>query len=120
MSKPIDVVHIRDENLLAITWDDGKFSRLPIWYLRGWCSCAACQGHQQRVVYHPADESTHLAEMWEVGAYALGMRFSDGHDTGIYRWAWLRILSPEIAPRGLKLGGHFFNERYYPDLEVSR
>jgi len=29
-----------------------------------------------------------------VGNYALRIRFSDGHDTGIYSWRYLRSLDP--------------------------
>jgi DUF971 family protein len=29
-----------------------------------------------------------------VGNYALRIRFSDGHDTGIYSWAYLREIDP--------------------------
>jgi DUF971 family protein len=32
------------------------------------------------------------AEM--VGNYAIRIRFSDGHDTGIYSWAYLREIDP--------------------------
>jgi hypothetical protein len=34
-----------------------------------------------------------------VGNYALKIRFSDGHDTGIYSWAYLRRIDP-ANPRG--------------------
>jgi hypothetical protein len=29
-----------------------------------------------------------------VGNYAIRIRFSDGHDTGIYSWAYLREIDP--------------------------
>jgi DUF971 family protein len=29
-----------------------------------------------------------------VGNYALKIRFSDGHDTGIYSWSYLRSIDP--------------------------
>jgi DUF971 family protein len=35
------------------------------------------------------------AEM--VGNYALRIRFSDGHDTGIYTWSYLREIDPGHA-----------------------
>jgi DUF971 family protein len=115
VAAPIDVTHVRARNELVIVWDDGKAASLPIPYLRGWCACAACQGHQKKVRYHPAPDTVQLEAMWEVGAYALGLRFSDGHDTGIYRWTWMRLLAPEHEPHGLKLGGYFFNESYFSE-----
>jgi DUF971 family protein len=39
-----------------------------------------------------------------MGAYALAIRFSDGHDAGIFSWTWLRQLSPQTEPVGLKRG----------------
>lgn len=33
-----------------------------------------------------------------VGNYALRIRFSDGHDTGIYSWDYLRHLEPHATP----------------------
>lgn len=32
-----------------------------------------------------------------VGNYALRIRFSDGHDTGIYSWQYLREIDPSRA-----------------------
>lgn len=34
-------------------------------------------------------------EMFKVGNYAIGFRWGDGHDTGIYTFEYLRRLSPE-------------------------
>jgi len=34
-----------------------------------------------------------LTRVWSVGNYALGMAFSDGHDTGIYTFKALRALA---------------------------
>lgn len=30
-----------------------------------------------------------------VGNYAIRIRFNDGHDTGIYSWAYLRSIDPD-------------------------
>ena len=37
-------------------------------------SAPACQGHSTRVAYRPAPDAITIAELWEVGAYALGIR----------------------------------------------
>jgi DUF971 family protein len=39
-----------------------------------------------------------------MGAYALGIRFSDGHDAGIFTWEWLWRISPNSPPQGYKDG----------------
>jgi DUF971 family protein len=35
-----------------------------------------------------------------VGRYAVRIRFSDGHDTGIYSWDYLREIDPAASPQG--------------------
>jgi DUF971 family protein len=109
--EPVDVVHSRGQRTLTITWDDGERSTLPIHYLRGWCPCAACQGHGPVVRFADHPEDLKIDLLAESGAYALHIRFSDGHDSGIYSWTWLRTIAPESPPHGLKRGiyggGHF-------------
>lgn len=104
MSRPTDIAHSLGNNALTITWDDGVTSTLPVPYLRSWCPCAACQGHGTRIAYRPAPATITIAELWEVGAYALGVRFSDGHDDGIYSWTYLGKIAYESPPRGPKTG----------------
>jgi DUF971 family protein len=104
MARPTDVAHSPRENTLTITWSDAPSSTYPVPYLRSWCPCAGCQGHSTRIAYKPAPETTTIAAIWEVGAYALGVRFSDGHDDGIYTWSWLRRIAYENPPVGAKHG----------------
>jgi DUF971 family protein len=35
-----------------------------------------------------------------VGNYAIKITFSDGHDTGIYSWVYLRSIDPEVGGKG--------------------
>jgi DUF971 family protein len=104
MSSPVDVAHSVSRNLLVVTWDDGVISELPLAYLRSWCPCAGCQGHGTVVHRLEVSDDVRAAEIHEIGAYALAIRFSDGHDAGIYSWSWLRALAPENEPVGLKRG----------------
>jgi DUF971 family protein len=113
VSRPIDVAHSPGANTLTITWADESRSVYPIPYLRGWCPCAVCQGHSIRVAFRSAPDSTRIAELWEVGAYALGVRFDDGHGDGIYTWEWLRKIAFESPPVGRKLGA-FERDLYIP------
>lgn len=110
--QPVDVALSRSQRLLTIEWDDGGTSRLPIDYLRGWCPCAACQGHGTVVEFHaPTQEELDIDLMAEAGSYALHLRFSDGHDSGIYTWTWLRRIAPESPPEGYKKG-RFVADRF--------
>ena len=44
-------------------------------------------------VVHAIAESAEL-----VGNYAIKIRFSDGHDTGLYSWTYLREIDPNAQP----------------------
>ncbi len=80
---------------IVITWDDGHVSRYSYRLLRQACPCAMCVHEwsgaqlldQSKV---PADIAP--KEMSRVGAYALRFNWSDGHQTGIYTFAFLRSL----------------------------
>jgi DUF971 family protein len=102
---PTDIEHSVGGNTLRITWDDGIVSTLPIPYLRAWCPCAACQGHGVEVRFQEnVGDDVRASELHEIGAYALGIRFSDGHDSGLFSWTWLRQICPTSEPLGLKRG----------------
>ncbi len=117
MARPTDVAHETRANCLTITWSEASSSRLPVPYLRGWCPCAGCQGHSSTIQFRPPPGDVRIAELWEVGAYALGVRFSDGHDSGIYTWDWLKTIAYESPPVGRKLGA-FVGGQYRGVIET--
>jgi DUF971 family protein len=45
------------------------------------------------VVEATLDQELTLQEIWGVGQYAIGLRWGDGHDSGIYTFEYLRELS---------------------------
>jgi DUF971 family protein len=104
VARPSDVAHDPRNNTLTIAWPDGFRSCYPVAYLRAWCPCAGCQGHSTRVAYREPPADARAADLWEVGAYALGIKYADGHDAGIYTWDWLRSIAFESRPVGRKLG----------------
>lgn len=117
MARPVDIAHSPSQNRLAITWEDGITSVLEVPYLRAWCPCAGCQGHSTTIAYRPAPARAapaRIADIWEVGSYAIGIRFADGHDDGIYSWSWLAKIRYEAPPEGPKTG-RFVNGVYSPD-----
>ena len=46
-----------------------------------------------------SDVPLHGVDAELVGTYAVRIRFSDGHDTGIYSWDYLRSIDPDAPPR---------------------
>lgn len=91
------VITRSDPRALEIEWSDGHVSRFSTAELRGFCPCARCVNEVTGVRMHdpasvPAD-LTHT-DVRLVGHYALALRFSDGHDTGIYPFRFLRESDP--------------------------
>ena len=89
-----------------ITWNDGHFGSYPSWYLRENCPCASCveEFTGKRNLAHGSVPSTlERVEVGPVGNYALLFSWSDGHDTGIYTFDYLRRLCPcsQCLPEGL-------------------
>jgi DUF971 family protein len=91
--EPIEVRHEKAARRLVLTWDDGHLSTYPIDYLRSWCPCAGCQGHDPvaRYLDRHGEELVHLEA---VGNYALAPTWQDGHNTGLFSWRLLRGLCP--------------------------
>ena len=90
---PTEVRKLADARVVRVTWSDGHRSDYTWAYLRGWCPCAACQGHtsDRRYVEGGNDD---LKTISVVGSYALGITWGDGHSTGIYSYRYLRDLCP--------------------------
>jgi DUF971 family protein len=89
-----------------ITWNDGHFGSYPSWYLRENCMCAECVEEFTgiRKIGHGSIPSTiERLDVSPVGNYALNFSWSDGHQTGIYDFEYLRKLCPcsQCLPGGL-------------------
>ena len=76
--------------VLELRWPDGAHFRLPFELLRVYSPSAEVQGHGpgQEVLQTGKRDVTLLA-LEPVGHYAVKPVFSDGHDSGIFTWAYL-------------------------------
>ncbi len=95
---------VRDRGL-TVRWPDGTRSFYPIAYLRRMSPSAETRTLREQLARNPltvlpstgADKGRPLtataAEL--VGNYAVRIRFSDGHDTGLYSWDYLRQIDPD-------------------------
>lgn len=84
---------------LRIWWEDGHVSEYPNPYLRDHCPCAACRQSPPKrrlpvVERQRQGGELYAAQIGVVGRYALSVRWSDGHDSGIYSYQTLRELCP--------------------------
>ncbi|WP_432721224.1 DUF971 domain-containing protein [Jeongeupia wiesaeckerbachi] len=77
---------------LTLAWPDGTVV-LDAHALRAACRCADCRSATLRGKPVSAAPDIALAALEPLGHYAVQLRFSDGHERGIYPWAYLRELA---------------------------
>ncbi len=106
MARPQAIQLNKAEGWLRISWQDGANCHYPLGPLREACPCVQCRGGHAKMgsAHEPEDllslhltpsRSYEIDELLPVGNYALQPRWSDGHDTGIYTWEFLRRLCPK-------------------------
>lgn len=94
MRYPLSITHHATVRELRIDWDDGTQQRFSAQSLRQACQCAHCKTHRIRTGKDiESDEAIDINDMSLVGGYGVQLIFSDGHDRGIYPWAYLRSIS---------------------------
>lgn len=99
-------IDLKKDRGLTIEWADGTTSYYSIAYLRKMSPSAETKELRDEMSKNPlailpssaVTSSTILATGAElVGHYALRISFSDGHDTGIYSWDYLRSIDPVVV-----------------------
>jgi DUF971 family protein len=102
------------KDALTVSFDNGERVALAAEYLRVESPSAEVQGHgpfEGQTV--PGKRSVKIRRLEPVGNYAVRVVFDDGHDTGLYTWAYLRELGRDhdekwpaylekLAAKGLK------------------
>ncbi len=85
----------REKDQLTVTFSDTAYA-LTAEMLRVTSPSAEVQGHSpsERVTVGGKRNVT-ITRIDPVGNYAVKLVFSDGHDTGIYSWSYLRKLGVE-------------------------
>ena len=90
---PQKLVFKRGEKVLDIAFESGARFSIPFELLRVESPSAEVQGHaphQKQLVTGKQDVLVEAAE--PVGRYAVQLKFSDGHGSGIYSWDYLHEL----------------------------
>ena len=76
--------------MLELRWPDGAQFRIPFELLRVYSPSAEGQGHGPgQEVLQTGKREVEITALAPVGNYAVQPRFSDGHESGIYTWAYL-------------------------------
>lgn len=93
--RPVEIQQVGDQ--LAIKWDDGTESFIPLETMRRRCPCASCHGETDILgnVYKGPDRELaanafELRRLNHVGTYAVNPVWGDGHSTGIYSFDYLK------------------------------
>jgi DUF971 family protein len=87
----------------VIGWKDGMESRHRAVELRRECPCAGCVDEfTGKQILDPGSvpEDIQITNVEVVGRYALRFRFSDGHDTGLFTFAFLRDMAVREKEQG--------------------
>ncbi len=88
------------DTAVRVTWGDDRVCHFQAAELRRACPCAQCVNEWtgQRVLKpETISEELQIADLSLVGRYALNFRWSDGHETGIYSFRYLRELCERSA-----------------------
>ncbi|HET6603883.1 MAG TPA: DUF971 domain-containing protein [Xanthomonadaceae bacterium] len=96
--RPTRITLHRGSHALEVAFDSGESFLLPCEYLRVHSPSAEVQGHgpgQRQLV--AGKRQVTITRVEPVGRYAVLLRFSDGHDTGIYTWQTLHELGRDQA-----------------------
>lgn len=101
--KPLHL-DLKKDRGLTVQWNDGTSSFYSIAYLRRMSPSADAKTLREEMAKNPltvlpATAAKHSGPLVAVdaefvGNYALRIRFSDGHDTGLYSWKYLKEIDP--------------------------
>ncbi len=85
----------KGDRILVIDWSDGVQSEYLTLNLRLSCPCAACVNEwtgEKTLDPAKVPENIRPLRLFSVGAYAMGIHWSDGHSSGIFAYDYLRRL----------------------------
>jgi DUF971 family protein len=84
--------------VLEVAFDDGSEFRIPFELLRVYSPSAEVQGHGPgQEVLQTGKREVGIDAIQAVGHYAVQPRFTDGHESGIFSWAYLYQLGRDQA-----------------------
>lgn len=89
---PLAVSNSRSQQQLRLQWPDGREQVLGHAELRRQCPCSQCRAFRLRGMTPLVDERVCVIELNAQG-YGVQLVFSDGHERGIYPWAYLSGLT---------------------------
>lgn len=89
---PTNVAFKKGETDVTVTWKNGACSTISGSELRRYCACSECRARKV-VGISIINVSAEITEVALMGRNALHVKFSDGHERGIYPWPYLYAIS---------------------------
>ena len=96
---PISIKSRQQEGVLELQWSHGTY-RLPFRFLRGRCPCACCVNEVTGVRMVDVEDVPLAVAPTNIqfsGNYAIKISWNDRHDTGLFTWEYLELLSKDLA-----------------------
>ena len=91
----VSVLHYhRLSKMLDVRFADGQLFQLSAEFLRVFSPSAEVRGHGKPVLVSHK-KAVAISQIVPVGQYAVKLVFDDGHQTGLYSWAYLAKLGAE-------------------------
>jgi DUF971 family protein len=90
---PSEIRLVRSQARLEVDFESGEGFTFPAEFLRVESPSAEVQGHggeEKRIV--PGKRGVNITAAEPVGNYAVRLVFDDGHDSGLFTWAYLHEL----------------------------
>jgi DUF971 family protein len=100
---PTNVRALQSDQVLEVSWPDGRVDRLAYRLLRSECPCATCRNEWtgERML-DPASirPDLKMVGMENIGTYAIQLAWNDGHSSGLFAWNVLRGLGEDLQRPG--------------------
>ena len=95
---PTEIKLRQRSRTLVVSFDDGRTFEYTHEYLRVHSPSAEVKGHGPgQETLQTGKENVEVLKIDPVGHYAVRLVFSDGHNTGLYTWVYLRELGENMA-----------------------
>jgi DUF971 family protein len=95
MIEPTQIIEESDRQI-SIKWSDDAETAYDAAQLRRSCPCASCVNEwtgEKMLRDESVPDELSFSSISVVGRYALNFHFSDGHNTGIFSFQYLRKMS---------------------------
>ena len=93
IEQPTEITLHQQSRELEIAFGDGARYRLSYEFLRVHSPSAEVRGHgPKQEILQTGKQDVKVLGVEPIGSYAMKIVFSDGHDSGLYTWEYLRHL----------------------------